>query len=77
MKRIILAIALLIPGFSFSQIDSAFILKLKSLDTANILKKDTVAVPNDAFTQKIKKLLGEKNGISVKTILQLKIMDEQ
>jgi uncharacterized protein DUF2059 len=77
MKRIILAIAVLIPAFSFSQIDSAFILKLKSLDTANILKKDTVAVPHDAFTQKIKKLLGEKNGISVKTILQLKIMDEQ
>jgi len=60
-----------------SQIDSAFILKLKALDTANILKKDTAAVPNDAFTQKIKRLLGEKNGISVKAILQFKIMDEQ
>jgi uncharacterized protein DUF2059 len=77
MKLIIPLIAVLIPFLSFSQIDSAFILKLKALDTANILKKDTVAVPNDAFTQKIKKLLDEKNGISVKAILQFKIMDEQ
>lgn len=77
MKLIILLLAVLIPFLSFSQIDSAFILKLKALDTANILKKDTVVVPNDAFTQKIKKLLDEKNGISVKAILQFKIMDEQ
>lgn len=77
MKLIILLPAVLIPFLSFSQIDSAFILKLKALDTANILKKDTVAVPNDAFTQKIKKLLDKKNGISVKAILQFKIMDEQ
>ena len=77
MKLTILVLAALIPFFSFSQIDSAFLLKLKALDTANILKKDTVAAPNDAFTQKIKRLLGEKNGISVKAILQFKIMDEQ
>jgi hypothetical protein len=77
MKLIILLFSVLIPFLSLSQIDSAFILKLKALDTANILKKDTVAVPNDAFTQKIKRLLGEKNGISVKAILQFKIMDEQ
>jgi len=77
MKLIILAIALLTSVFSFSQIDSAFISKIKALDTANILKKDTVAVPNDGFTEKIKKLLNEKNGISVKAILQLKIIDEQ
>jgi hypothetical protein len=62
---------------SFSQIDSSFILKLKALDTANILKADTVAVPNDALTQKVKQLLGEKNGLSVGTILKIKIMDEQ
>ena len=77
MKLTILVLAALIPFFSFSQIDSGFLLKLKALDTANILKKDTVAAPNDAFTQKIKRLLGEKNGISVKAILQVKIMDEQ
>ncbi len=77
MKLIILILALLIPFLSFSQIDSAFILRLKALDTANILKMDTVSAPNDAFTQKIKKLLGEKKGLSVGAILKLKIMDEQ
>jgi len=77
MKLIVLLPALLIPFLSFSQLDSAFILKLKALDTANILKMDTVSVPNDALTQKIKRLLGEKNGLSVVAILKLKIMDEQ
>jgi len=77
MKLIVLLTALLIPFLSFSQLDSAFILKLKALDTANILKMDTVSVPNDAFTQKIKRLLGEKNGLSAGAILKLKIMDEQ
>jgi len=38
---------------------------------------DTVSVPNDAFTQKIKRLLGEKNVLNVGAILKLKIMDEQ
>lgn len=77
MKLIILVQVILIPFLSFSQIDSAFILKLKALDTANILKTDTVTVPNDALTQKIKQLLGEKNGLSVGTILKIKIMEEQ
>ncbi len=77
MKLIILVQIILIPLLSFSQIDSAFILKLKSLDTANILKTDTVTVPNDPLTQKIKQLLSEKNGLSVKAILKIKIMEEQ
>jgi hypothetical protein len=77
MKRIALLIALSIPFVSFSQIDSAFILRLKALDTANILKMDTVTAPNDALTQRIKKLLDEKNGLSVGAILKIKIMDEQ
>jgi len=77
MKLIILVQAVLIPCLSFSQIDSAFILKLKALDTANVLKTDTAAVPNDALTQKIKQLLGEKNGLTVTAILKIKIMDEQ
>ena len=77
MKLISPLFILFIPLFSFSQIDSAFILKLKALDTANILKMDTASVPNDALTQKIKKLLAEKNGLSVGAILKLKIMDEQ
>jgi len=77
MKLIGLLTALLASISSFSQIDSAFILKLKALDTANILKTDTVPVPNDSFTQKIKQLLGEKNGLTVGAILRFKIMDEQ
>ena len=77
MKLAILILAVMIPLSGFSQIDSAFILKLKALDTANILKADTVTVPNDAFTQKIKQLLSEKNGLSVKSILKIKIMEEQ
>ena len=77
MKLVILVQAMLIPCLSFSQIDSAFILKLKALDTANILKTDTAAVPNDALTQKIKQLLSEKNGLTVTAILKIKIMDEQ
>jgi hypothetical protein len=77
MKLILLLTALLASISAFSQIDSAFILKLKALDTANILKTDTVPVPNDSFTQKIKQLLGEKNGLTVGAILRIKIMDEQ
>jgi Uncharacterized protein conserved in bacteria (DUF2059) len=77
MKRAILILVVMIPTLGFSQIDSAFILKLKALDTANILKTDTVPVPSDALTQKIKQLLGEKNGLNVGAILRLKIMDEQ
>lgn len=77
MKLFIILAAVSIPFLSFSQIDSAFILRLKALDTANILKTDTVAVPNDAMTQKIRQLLGQKNGLSVAAILRLKITDEQ
>jgi hypothetical protein len=77
MKLIILFFVLSSPFLSFSQIDSAFILRLKALDTANILKTDTAAVPNDPFTQKIKQLLAEKRGISVAAILKFKIMEEQ
>jgi len=77
MKHIIVVHIVLIPFLCFAQIDSAFILKLKALDTANILKTDTVAVPADAFTQKIKQLLGERNGLTVTTILKIKIMEEQ
>jgi len=77
MRLILLTTLLLASLLSFSQIDSAFILRLKALDTANILKSDTAAVPNDAFTQKIKQLLGEKKGLSVAAILKIKIAEEQ
>jgi hypothetical protein len=77
MKIAIVILASLIPFFSFSQIDSAFINKIKALDTANILKSDTVAVPNDLLTKKIKMLLDEKKGLTIGTILRIKITEEQ
>ena len=75
--KVFFTLVLLIPVVSFSQIDSAFIFKLKALDTANILKSDTAAVPDDPLTQKIKLLLSEKKGLTIGTILKIKIMEEQ
>ena len=75
--KIVFATFLFIPLLSFSQIDSSFILKLKALDTANILKSDTVTVPDDALTKKIKLLLSEKKGLTIGTIMKLKLMEEQ
>ena len=65
------------PWLSFSQIDTSFISRLKGLDTANILKLDTTAVPGDAFTAKIKELRSEKKGLNLETILKIKIAEEQ
>ena len=75
--KIVFVAFLFIPFFSFSQIDSSFILKLKALDTANILKSDTVTVPDDALTKKIKLLLNEKKGLTIGTIMKLKLTEEQ
>ncbi len=77
MKVILFILTLLLPCLSFSQIDTAFISQLKGLDVANILKLDTVAVPNDAFTAKIKELRSEKKGLTLETILKIKITEEQ
>ncbi len=71
--KIVFAVFLFIPFLSFSQIDSSFILKLKALDTANILKSDTLTVPDDALTKKIKLLLSEKKGLTIGTIMKLKL----
>ena len=62
---------------SFSQIDSSFISKIKSLDTADVLKMDTAAVPNDAFTKKIKQLRSERTGLTIEAIIKLKLTEEQ
>jgi hypothetical protein len=74
-------VLLIILGFSslqaFSQIDSGFIKALKALDTADILKSDTLAPPNDVFTQKIKILRKERKGLTTENILRIKIMEEQ
>jgi hypothetical protein len=77
MKAVISILALLIPFLSFSQIDSSFINKIKALDTANILKSDTLSVPGDLLTKKIKLLLSEKKGLTIGTILKIKITEEQ
>jgi hypothetical protein len=77
MKLVISILSLLIPLLSFSQIDSSFINRIKALDTANILKSDTLTVPDDLLTKKIKILLNEKKGLTVGTILRIKIMEEQ
>lgn len=75
-------IALLFLGLSiycsgWSQIDSSLIKRIKALDTADILKADTVMVPNDSFTQKIKTLRSEQKGLTLETIIRLKIAEEQ
>ena len=77
MKRSFLVLMVIIPLFSFSQIDSAFIARIKALDTANILKLDTTSVPNDRLTQKIEELRNEKRGLSIETIIKLKIEEER
>jgi len=75
--KALFTLLLLTPLLSFSQIDSSFILKLKALDTANILKSDTVSVPDDPLTSKIKLLMSERRGLTIGTILKLKITEEQ
>ncbi len=77
MRAAIFIFLLLIPFLSFSQIDSSFINKIKALDTANILKSDTLAAPKDPLTKKIKTLLGERQGLTIQTILRIKIAEEQ
>lgn len=77
MKVFAIALAFLFPFISFSQIDTSFIAKIKELDTANVLKLDTAAVPDDALTAKIKELRKEKKGLNLETILKIKITEEQ
>ena len=78
MRKFLLLFAMLgSSAFTFAQIDSAFIAKIKSLDTADVLKIDTAAVPNDRFTQKIKQLRKERSGLTLETIINLKISEEQ
>ncbi len=77
MKIFVFCLAFLFPIRSFTQMDTAFIAKIKSLDTANILKLDTAAVLNDALTAKIKQLRSEKKGLTLETILKIKLSEEQ
>jgi hypothetical protein len=57
--------------------DTGFIQKLKSLDTLNGLKYDTLAVPEDNLTRKIRQLRTERSGLTTETIIRIKISDEQ
>jgi hypothetical protein len=77
MKTYIILAIFFIPSIAFSQLDLAFVTKLKALDTANILKSDTIAVPNDQLTQKIQLLRKERRGLTTETFLQIKIMEER
>lgn len=76
MKSCIILL-LLLPTLAFSQVDSSFIGKIKSLDTANILKMDTTAVPNDALTMKIRELRKEKKGLTLESIIKIKLEEER
>ena len=77
MKFAFLLTITILPLLCFSQIDTAFISKLKSLDTANILMIDTSDVPNDGITNKIRQLRKEKTGLSLETLMYIKITEEQ
>ena|SRR5258706_2828640 len=77
--KYILTLALFLFFFqaAFSQIDSSFIAKIKSLDTADVLKIDTSVVPDDIFTKKIKQLRNERSGLTIEAIIKLKLTEEQ
>jgi len=77
MKVLFLMLSLSVWAQSFSQIDSAFIARIKALDTANVVRSDTISVADNAISKKIKLLLNEKRGLTIQTILRLKLMEEQ
>lgn len=77
MKYILFLCLGILPFLSFSQIDTSFIAKLKALDTANILRRDTLKVPEDGLTSKIRILRKQNRGLTTETIIQLKIHEEQ
>jgi|SRR5438477_210145 len=77
MKVIFFLMSVSLCLHSFSQIDSAFIAKIKALDTANVVRSDTMSVADNALSKKIKLLMSEKRGLTIQAILQLKLMEEQ
>jgi hypothetical protein len=77
MKFFLLLFLCFVCQYAFSQIDSGFAKALKALDTADILKTDTLAPPNDAFTKKIKVLRNERKGLTTENIIRMKLMEEQ
>ncbi len=77
MKKVLIALCVLLPLFSFAQVDSSFLKKIKQAESTDFLKTDTLPVPEDAFTRKIRELRKEKNGIDIELVLQIKIREEQ
>jgi hypothetical protein len=77
MKTFMILLVHIVPICAFTQVDSAFILKIKALDTADVLRFDTVNVPNDAHTQKIIQLRNERNGFGIEKVIQIKLAEEQ
>lgn len=77
MRRGCMILILMLTLFSaFGQIDSSFISKLKAIDQYNNLKADTAELLDDALTRKIQQLRSEKGGVSIETILQIKMAEE-
>lgn len=77
MRKIFLALFSFFPWICLAQIDSSFLLKLKEAESTDFLKTDTLPVPEDALTQKIRELRKEKNGIDIELVIQIKIREEQ
>jgi uncharacterized protein len=77
MRKVISLLLIILPVMAFSQIDTAFLQRLKAMESGDMLKTDTTTPPDDAFTRKIKKLREEKNGISIELVMQIKIKEEQ
>lgn len=77
MRKVFALMLLILPAIAFSQIDTAFMQRLKAMESGEMLKTDTTSPPNDAFTRKIKKLREEKSGLSIELVMQIKIKEEK
>src|SRR5215471_186985 len=77
MKGVLFFLTVFVCGHSYSQIDSTLIKRIKALDTADLVKTDTVAVANDSFAKKVRELRSEQKGLTLETILKIKISEEE
>ncbi|HUR12500.1 MAG TPA: DUF2059 domain-containing protein [Flavitalea sp.] len=75
--KVLLLLLLLFPAFSFSQLDSTIIARIKNLETSNTLSTDTITVAEDALTKKIRQLRNLRKGLTTETIIQIKLMEER
>src|SRR4051812_19877895 len=74
-KSLMVCMLMLIMYSASGQVDSSFILKLKAVEQYNNLKVDTAEPPDDGLTQKIMILRQEKGGVSIETIIQIKMAE--